>query len=264
MDMRALWDFSDPEESERRFRAAMTSAVEDEWLILNIQIGRTLGVRRQFEAARQHLQNLEGALETAGAEAQAYYALEWGRTWISAAHREAEQTAVARRTARSAYQRAVALAREAGADGVAIDALHMLAVVETEPQAQLKWGEEALTLATTSDQPDAQGWEASLRHNQGVVLHQEGRYAEALAQFEEALRLREARGNEENIHVARWMVAWTLRATGRLEEALAIQLALAERTAARETQDRYVFEELVALYTALGREEEAAKYRQSA
>ena len=36
---------------------------------------------------------------------------------------------------------------------LAIDAVHMLAFVDTAPMDQLKWGEEALAIALSSSQP---------------------------------------------------------------------------------------------------------------
>ena len=111
-----------------------------------------------------------------------------------------------------------------------------------------------------SQQPDARKWEASVRNNIGYALHQLGRYPEALAQFEQALALREQGSNASATRVARWMVAWTLRSLQRLDEALAIQLRLETECAAAGEPDPYVFEELEVLYQAKGDMERAAHY----
>ena len=85
----------------------------------------------------------------------------------------------------------------------------------------------------------------------GYALHQLGRYAEALAQFELAQVWRERTGSSaESIRVARWMVAWTLRFLGRSDEALALQLQLEQACEAAGAPDPYVFEELEHLYRA--------------
>ena len=126
----------------------------------------------------------------------------------------------------------------------------MLAFVDTDPADQLAWGLRALAVLEGSAQPAARRWEGSLRNNVGSALHQQGRYAEALAQFELALAFRERVGDAEPIRVARWMVAWTLRALGRLDEALAMQLRLERECEAAGAPDPYVFEELEILYRA--------------
>ena len=105
---------------------------------------------------------------------------------------------------------------------MAIDALHMLAFVDTEPADQLKWGQRALAIALASSQPSAKNWEASLRNNVGYALHELGRYEEALDQFKQAVVLRERGTDPQAIRIAYWMVGWTLRALNRVDEALAI------------------------------------------
>jgi tetratricopeptide (TPR) repeat protein len=102
----------------------------------------------------------------------------------------------------------------------------------TAPADQLKWAQEALAVVEASSQADAKKWEASIRNNVGYALHQQGRYAEALDQFALALACRERAGVAEPIRVARWMVAWTLRALDRLDEALDMQLRLERQCAA--------------------------------
>ena len=48
----ALWDFSKPELSEQRFRAALATASGDDSLILQTQIARTYGIRKDFQRAQ--------------------------------------------------------------------------------------------------------------------------------------------------------------------------------------------------------------------
>jgi tetratricopeptide (TPR) repeat protein len=142
-------------------------------------------------------------------------------------------------------------------DGLAIDALHMLAFVDTEPADQLKWGQEALTVSQASSQPAAKAWEASLRNNVGYALHQLGRYEEALAQFQQAVVLRERGTDQQATRIAHWMVGWTLRAMNRTDEALEIQLRLARESEVAGMPSPYVFGELELLYRAKGDEARA-------
>ena len=267
LDLSPLWDFTQPAVSEQRFRAALVTATDDEALILQTQIARTYGLRRDFARARQVLREIEPQLLGAGAEALARHALEIGRTLSSATHPPESQTEAVRQKARAAYLRAFDIARAGKLDAVAIDALHMLAFIDTVPADQLKWGERALAVLESSAQPEARAWEGSLRNNVGYALHQLGRYEEALTQFRLALAARERAGDAEPIRVAHWMVAWTLRALGRVDEALEIQLRLEREWEAAGGQDPYVFEELEHLYRARGdtvRAEAYAARRKSA
>lgn len=260
IDLTALWDFGNPEASERRFQAALERVGTNEALILQTQIARTYGMRRDFDRAQEILQSIEPQLADASPEVRVRHALEWGRTLSSAAHSPESQTDEVKDTARAAYVQTVQLAKDAQLDGLAIDALHMLAFVDTEPADQLKWGRDALKISTASTQPAAQRWEASLRNNIGYALHQLERYDEALEEFRIALKLREENGHAESIRVAHWMIAWTLRATGQLDEALALQLRLEQECEAAGAPDIYVFEELAHLYRELGDADRAEEY----
>lgn len=252
IDLTTLWDFNKPELSEERFRSAMATASADDALILQTQIARTYGLRGEFAKAQEVLNGLESRIGGAGPEARIRYALELGRTFASATHPPKLQTPQARERGRSAYLHAFQVAKSAKMDDLAIDALHMLAFVDTEPADQLKWGNEALAVVQASSQPAAKKWEASLRNNVGYALHQLGRYDQALAEFERALTLREAGTNARATRIAKWMVAWTLRALNRLDDALELQLRLERECEAAEAPDRYVFEELEHLYRQKG------------
>jgi tetratricopeptide (TPR) repeat protein len=260
MNLEPLWDFNKPELSEQRFREALTTATGDDALILQTQIARSFGLRKDFAKAQEILKSIEKPVASAGSEVRTRYALELGRTYASATHSPESQTAESKKLARAAYEKALETARAAGLDGLAIDAIHMLAFVDTEPADQLKWGKEALAVVAASSQPEAKKWEASILNNIGYALHQLGRFDEALSTFKQALVIRERGTNAEAIRVAHWMIAWTLRAMGRMDEALAIQLRLEQECEAAKAPDPYVFEELETLYRARGDEVRAGHY----
>lgn len=260
IDLAALWDFNRPDVSEQRFRKALEQASGDDALILQTQIARTYGLRKAFDKARSVLKAVEPHIGAAGDEARVRYQLELGRTYASATHPPEMETAENKARARAAYEAALATARKAGLDGLAIDAIHMLAFVDTAAADQLKWAQEALAVVNASSQPAAKRWEASIRNNLGYALHQLGRYDEALSQFRLALAIRERGSNAEATRTAHWMVAWTLRALKRADEALAIQLRLEREGDAAGQPDPYVYEELEALYRARGDEARARHY----
>lgn len=260
IDLKSLWDFDKPDVSEERFRAALKTATGDDALVLQTQIARTYGLRKNFSKAQEILRSVAKDLPSAGPEPRTRYALELGRTYASATHPPELETAENKKLARSSYERALETAKNANLDGLAIDAIHMLAFVDVAPAQQLKWGREALAVVNASAQPEAKAWEASIRNNIGLALHQLGRFDEALVQFKQALVLRERGTNAQAIRVAHWMVAWTLRALGRSDEALETQLRLERECDDAHAPDRYVYEELEILYRSRGNVGQAKHY----
>lgn len=260
IDTPALWDYSKPAASETLFRAALNGASDDDAFILQTQIARTFGLRRQFDTARETLAALEPRLATASAEAQVRYHLELGRSFASATHPR-DNPPANRETARGHYMRAFSVAKSAALDNLAIDALHMMPFIDTEPTQQLAWNEKALAYLEQSTQPDAKRWEASLRNNVGYARHLAGEYEEALRQYQLSLAAHERAGNARNVRIAHWMIASTYRAQKRYDEAIAIQLRLEREWAAAGEPDPYVFEELEHLYRATHDAEKANLYQ---
>ncbi len=248
VDIRALWNFGDPAGSEAAFRAALAGANRDDTLVLQTQIARTYSLRARYDEAHALLDRVEPALATAGAEANVRYRLERGRSW-----RSAKQPG----RARPLFLQAVDLAEAAGLEDLAIDAMHMVALVEPAAADQLAWNERALAAAQRARDPAARDWDASLANNIGMTLHSQGRYEEALASFRTALAARERIGKAGAIRIAHWMIAWTQRALARHDEALAILMRLERETAAAGQPDAWVAEELGENLRALGRADEA-------
>lgn len=262
LDVLKLWDYSQPEVSEQRFRAALATSSPEEALILQSQIARTYGIRGDFVRAQELLAAIEHQVQQAGAEPRARYFLELGRTYASATHAPESQTAEVKEKARSAYMQAFELAEKSGLDYLAIDALHMMSFVDSAPPDQLAWDLKALAYLERSSQVEAKQWEGSIRNNVGYAFHQLGRYEEALSQFSLSLAARERAGNIQGMRIAYWMIAWTLRAMGRLQEAIDIQLRLEREWEEAGAPDPYVFEELEHLYRALKDDAKADFYAQ--
>ncbi len=258
-----LWDYQDPEASEIRFRDALENASTTDRLILNTQIARTFSLRSEFEKAESALGEIEESVtSSSSAEALCRFHLESGRTLVSGTRPASTEEQGRTDRARSHYARAFEIAKSNELDALAIDAVHMMAFVDPEPAEQLKWARSGLEIALRSTQEGAQKWEASLRNNIGYAQHQLGSYEEALTEFKLAASLRERQGSQWQIHVAHWMVAWTLRHLGRIDEALILQHELESKREAIGEPDPYVFQELAALYEAKGEAEEASRYRE--
>lgn len=120
-----------------------------------------------------------------------------------------------------------------------VDALHMLALVAPTDQ-QVAAHEAALAEARTVSPK----WIAPLLNNLGMTFTDLGRWEDALTVFEEALTERQKRDDAEATRIAKWMVAWTLRNLGRIDEARVMQLRLKSELEAAGAEDPYVDEEL--------------------
>jgi tetratricopeptide (TPR) repeat protein len=261
LDIPGMWNFSDPAGTELLFRKALKAAKGDDALILQTQIARTYGLRKDFAKAQATLKEIEPQLAGAGVEPNVRYWLEWGRTLSSAVHSKESQTDEVRAQARAAYTKAFDLADKSGLGYLATDAMHMMGFVDTEPAKLLEWNLKTLAYMDASKDPEAKRWEGSLVSNVGYALHQNGRYEEALTHFKRALAVKEKQGKPEGIRIAHWYIGWTLRSLKRYDEALAIQLRLEKEWDEAGNPDMYVYEELAALYQATGEAAKAALYQ---
>jgi tetratricopeptide (TPR) repeat protein len=145
----------------------------------------------------------------------------------------------------------MSLAGCAGDEYYAIDAAHMLAIAAPAAE-QLDWNLKALAMAQAASDARARGWDASLQNNIGWTYHDRGDYAAALDHWRKALAAREAAGDPRRIRVAKWTVARGLRSAGRLDQAQAMQQALAAELERAGAPDGYVYEELALLALARG------------
>jgi tetratricopeptide (TPR) repeat protein len=250
MNIDSYWEYSDPAASEARFRAALPQATADERLELLTQIARTHSLRRQFGEAHALLDEVEPQLGGAGPVPRTRYLLERGRTFNSAGDKA---------RAAGLFQQAWETASAARLDGLAVDAAHMLAIVEP-PASAAVWTQRGVERARGSTDPNARGLLPALLNNHAWNLHDEGRYEEALQAFREAEVAWLATGKQPQGRIATWSVARCLRSLKRYEEALQLQQRLEQEWQADGSADGYVFEEIAENLEALGRLEEATAY----
>lgn len=241
----ALWDWDNPSNSEARFReAAETAGSELDAAILTTQVARALGLQGRTAEA---LAILAALPEGRDAELAARRALERGRVLNSSGNADA---------ARSLFEQALSTAQPAGLEHLAVDAVHMLAIV-APPDEQAALNERAIAMAESAADPRARQWLASLYNNLGWTRFDAGQQEDALRLFELALTAREPHDQPGETRIARWAVARAKRALGRFDEALAEQQQLAADNAAMSVDDPYVDEELGECLLALGRPDEA-------
>jgi len=242
-----LWDFDDPEGSERRFAELVPRARDEhdgaflaECLT---QLARARGLLGRFDEADATLDDSEAVLRADDARACARILLERGRV-ANTAEREGR--------GRACFLASWDVARAAGEDALAVDAAHMLGIVEP-PELGWEWNERGMDLARSSPDPAARRWIASIANNMGWARHDAGAHGEALELFTLALAERQRQDDPRRTRIARWCVARCLRSLGRTEEALAEQRALAAELEAVGETDEHVTEEIGECLRELGR-----------
>ncbi len=212
MPLDDLWDFDDPATSEARFRAAVATAEQsgeraaaDEALT---QLARSVGLQGRFDEGHGILDQVD-ASHPAEDRVRVRSRLERGRLLRSGGDVPASMTP---------FEAAWDLARTLGIDGLAVDAAHMLAIVDAPPGEPV-WHQRALELADTSPDPAARKWRGSLWNNIGWARFEAGDLDGAMTAFETALDARREQGKARETRTAEWCVARCLRALGRPEEA---------------------------------------------
>ena len=252
-----LWNFGKPDESQARFRAELAKYPGDsrEALEIRTQIARTQSLARKFAEADATLDAILAEVEAPATpvRVKVRYFLERGRTRNSSGDRPA---------AVSLFQEALKLSERdtlPGADFYRVDALHMLAIAAPADE-QFEWSVKGLTAASASNDERARGWAAMLHNNVGWSYFERKDYGKALDHWQKALPIREASGNANAIRIAKWTVARGLRATGKLDDAKKMQLALVAETEAAKEPDGYVYEELAEIAYAQGDKDSAKQW----
>ena len=250
-DLHRLWNYNDPAGTESKFRAGLANAEASDdrgyHAELLTQIARAQGLQRQFDEAHRMLDEADAMIDGDMHRARVRSLLEHGRVFNSSASAD---------KAKPLFVEAWELASRERIDGLAVDAAHMIAIVESGGEA-LRWNQLALDLASASADSDARRWKGSLCNNIEWLYHGDDEFERAIEYFEQALEHRVAQDKADEIRIARWCIARCLRSLDRVEEALAIQRDLEQQIADIDNPDGYVYEELAECLHALGRTDEA-------
>ncbi|MFN8528776.1 MAG: tetratricopeptide repeat protein [Anaerolineae bacterium] len=251
MNIDSAWDFNQPQVSEQRFRALLDQTKSPDYEEVLTQLARAQGLQGHFDEAHRTLDDVEQRLAADRYRIRIRYALERGRVFNSSGDPA---------RAKPLFLQAWEIAQRHGEMVLAIDAAHMVAIVE-EPDAGLEWNQKALALAESSTDERARRWKGSLLNNIGWAYHDKGAYTEALTAFQEALRVRQQDGSTlDQIQIADWCIARTLRSLNRIDEALSIQQRLQAEHEAAGTSDGYVTEELRGVFVGTGCADAAKPY----
>lgn len=255
-DFDSLWDYDHPAASEKRFRDLLPTALDSRDIPyltqLLTQIARAEGLQRKFEAAHETLDRVEKALAKGDADdkTRVRYLLERGRVFNSSGNKD---------VARPLFEDALDLAVKIKDDFDAVDAAHMVAIVETGEKS-LQWNLRALDLAENSKEERARKWMGSLYNNLGWTYFENRQYEEAHLMFDKALQFREQEGDPNKILVARWCVGKVLRMMGHTEEALEMQRELFGQYQAMGRKSGYVYEEIAECMLVMGSEQESREW----
>ena len=185
-----LWNSKDPELSEQRFRDALADPAYDfdEKAELATQLGRAIGMQGRYEEADALLDSVDGDEPTVGVR----ILLERGRLLNASGHAA---------MAVPLFEQAAELADHLDEEYLAVDALHMLAIADSA-HAGL-WTKSALEYASTARDPHTRHWMVALHSNLGWSLHGEGRFTQALVEFQLAEQWAERAGTPAQERSAR-------------------------------------------------------------
>ena len=244
----SLWDFSEPAGSEAAFRTAYLAEKEPVVRIqIAIQMARAQGLQKRFADATRTVETALAdieALAQAAPVARLRARLEQGRL-----HRDQRQPSEAKRS----FELSLEVARALRLDFYTVDALHMLALLETDPAVALTHHRTALTVAETSSSARAKKWLGPLYNNVGWTLCDLERYEEALSVFERDIAFRLENGSAKAARIARYSAARTRRLLGQYETALKEQSELERELSDLGETDGFVLEEVAENLLALGR-----------
>ncbi|BCW04418.1 hypothetical protein [Arthrobacter sp. NtRootA1] len=185
-----LWNFGDPAASEARFRAAMLEEIydADERAELTTQLGRAIGLQGRLEEADALLDGIDGDEPTVGVRVL----LERGRVLNAGGHAA---------MAVPLLEQAAELADHLGEEFLAVDALHMLSIADTANAEA--WMRSGLEYASTAHHERTKRWMIVLHTSLGSFLHGNGRFTEALVEFQLAEQWAERLGTERQRVLAR-------------------------------------------------------------
>lgn len=252
------WDYDDPAGTQLVF-SEILNQVDYKGnpiyhLELRTQIARTLGLQQKYTEAHRLLDEVEQDLTPAHRIPRIRYLLERGRV-INSSGEPAKSI--------SYFLEAWELASNEKAEFYAVDAAHMLGIVES-PELKLEWNEKAVKLSESSTDPRAKKWLGSLYNNIGWTYHDNGEYEKALEVFKKTYDWYEEQEDEKRSGIAEWSIARTHRSMGDPETALEIQTKLAREMATSGEEDGYVYEEIAECLHAMGESAEAKPYFEKA
>jgi len=251
-DFDRLWDYDHPDATEKKFRALLPAAERaanfSYELQLLTQIARCQGLQGKFDECQATLDSVERRLTDDFSVARIRYLLERGRAFNSADHPD---------KAMPFFVKAWEKAKDAGEDGYAIDAAHMVAIAEPNLERQIEWNRRALALAERSSKQ--QDWIPTILNNLGESYRASGKYSEALDCFQRQAQWSRDRHEEVDIYTTK-DIARMNRMLGHPDVALKLIEPVAKDLKSHGKPDGYISAEYGQCLYAMGRRDEARPF----
>lgn len=245
-----LWNYNDPAETELKFREilAETEDSQDYEYIAQLltQIARCEGLQGKFTQAHVTLDNAHKLIQANDLRlAHIRYLLERGRAFNSNGKPE---------TAKPLFQKAYELGVAQNEMRYAIDAIHMIAIVEPDPQNQIKWNLKGIELVEANT--DQKGWLFALLNNIGESYLSIKEYELALNSFQRLSELQLQKNGEADRYTLK-DIAKCLRLLGEQDQALQILQPILNKLLSEGKDDGFIRQEFAESTLAVGRTDES-------
>ena len=249
-DFDKLWNYGDPAATEQKFRELLPqarAANDPENLAqLLTQIARTQSLQANFPAAHETLDEVERMIaEHPLALARVRYLLERGRTFNGI---PGGPSGGGPEKAMALFEEAYRVASELGEHRYAVDALHMIAIVEPDSKLQIEWNLKAIEYAERTNEA---GWLFTLYNNIGESYLQMQQYEEAYDYFSRLAKLQQEKRGGEDMYTVKDK-AKAARLAGRPAESLDLILPVLDNLLTKNADDGYIRQEYAEALYALG------------
>lgn len=250
-DFDKLWNYSDPAGTERKFRELLPQAEssnDPSYLAqLLTQIARAQGLQDQFEQAYATLDQAERLITPDLQSAKVRLLLERGRVLNSSGKPT---------DALPLFKQSAELAKSAKLTRLQIDAVHMIAIAETDPKDQVRENLRAISLVESD--PSQSRWLYPLYNNLAESYAKLNDYQKALDTFRNLADLDTVNGREPDMFAIKDQ-ARMLRLLGRIDEAITLIKPLAEKLAGDNQRDGWICEEYAECLLAQHKDAEAVE-----
>jgi tetratricopeptide (TPR) repeat protein len=248
----SLWDYSHPDVTKKTFRALLPLAEKSgdlSYLLqLKTQIARCEGLQAKFGEAHAILDEVEPQLTDAVSVARVRYLLERGRVFNSSDYPD---------KARPLFIDAWNQANAANEFGFAIDAAHMIAIVDPDLDVQVEWNRKGLELI--DQHPEWDRWKHSIYNNLGETFRARKEYDKALDCFEKLAQWLRGRGKEPDVFNLK-DIARMNRLLDKPHIALPIIEPIAKDLKSKKQPDGYISAEYGLCLIAVERTDDAKPY----
>lgn len=260
-DVDGFWNYSDLNETENRIRSQLPSG-DQPWTATGIevltQLVRVYSLQGRRKEAHSVLESIRGLLPTLPdserGRPEVRFFLEEGRLHCLSMYPA---------KALDSFVKAWKQADRLNLHLFAIDAAYMFSITLPMKQGK-KWLHAAIELAEKSQESAGRAWLSHLYMMQGWHAFDTHDYSKALGFFESAIASRSANNPEVHPRTLLWCQARALRALGRIDEALKIQMGLQlEFEGAGETNG-HVSLEIAECHLALNDPDKAKSFYETA